>query len=117
MYAVNVRAMEGFLTQMVEGGDFTDVAMRDDLRFVGPLASATGAEEYRSICRGFAEVVRGIWVRTMVGDGDVVHVVYDVDMGLESGPLPTSQTVEFIDGAFAVVHVIFDAAAIAGVAS
>lgn len=117
MYADNVRTMEKYLAQLVKGGDFTDIPMRPDVRFTGPLASATRAEDYRSICQNFADTVRDVSVRTMVGDDDVVHVVYEVDMGLESGPLLTSQTVEFIDGAFSSVEVIFDAAVINGAAS
>lgn len=117
MHAVNVATMERYLAQLVNGGDFTDIPMRADVRFTGPLASATTAGDYRSICQDFAEAVRAISVRTMVGVEDVVHVVYDVDMGLGSGPLRTSQTVEFIDGAFASVDVIFDAAVITGVAA
>lgn len=52
-----------------------------------------------------------------MGDDDVVHAVYDVDLGLAGGALPTSQTVEFVDGAFSRVDVIYDAAAIVGAAS
>lgn len=117
MYAKNAATMKRYLTQLVEGGDFAGIPLRPDVRFTGPLASATTADEYRSICEDFAHSVHGISIRTMVGDDDVVHLVHDVDMGLPSGPLLTSQTVEFVDGAFASVDVIFDAALIIGVAS
>lgn len=117
MYRDHVETMERYFAELVSGGDFADIAMLDDVRFTGPLASASTADEYRSICRGFAESVDDIAVRTLVGDDDVIHAVYDVDMGLPSGPLTTSQTVEFVDGAFASVEVIFDAAAITGIAS
>jgi hypothetical protein len=117
MYAENAETMQRFLEQLVVGGDFADVPMRDDVRFTGPLASATTADGYRSICGDFATSVHGIAVRSMVGDDTVVHVVYDVDMGLATGPLATSQTVEFVAGAFASVEVIFDAAVITGVAA
>ncbi len=117
MYESNAATMRRYLDKLVEGGDFADIPMRDDVRFTGPLASSTTAVEYRSICEGFADGVRAVSVRTMVGNDDVVHVVYDVDMGLAAGPLPTSQTVEFVDGEFSTVEVIFDAAAIVGAAS
>lgn len=117
MYEPNAATMRRYLDQLVEGGDFADIPMRDDVRFTGPLASSATAVEYRSICEGFADAVRAVSVRTMVGNDDVIHVVYDLDMGLAGGPLPTSQTVEFIDGAFSTVEVIFDAAAIVGATS
>ncbi len=117
MYAENARTMTNYLDRLVEGGDFSEVPMRDDVRFVGPLASASSADEYRAICADFADAVRSIEIRTMVGDDEFVHVVYDVDMGLPSGPLLTSQTVRFVDGEFASVEVIFDAAVVTGVAS
>ncbi len=115
MYVVNIATMERYLAELLAGGDFTDIPMRDDVRFTGPLASASRAQEYRVICQDFAGAVRGVSVRTLVGDDDVIHVVYDVDMGLDSGPLLTSQTVEFTNGAFATVEVIFDAAVFTGV--
>lgn len=117
MFRQNAATMKRYLDQLVKGGDFADIPMRDDVRFTGPLASSTSADEYRSICEDFAGVVNGVSVRSMVGDADVVHAVYDLDMGLPSGPLPTSQTIGFVDGAFASVEVIFDAAAITGAAS
>lgn len=117
MYADNARTMTMHLTELEAGGDFTDIPMRDDVRFTGPLASASRAQDYREICQDVAASVRAVSVRTMVGNDDVVHLVYDVDMGLDSGPLVTSQTVTFVDGAFASVDVIFDAAVITGVAS
>ena len=117
MYEPNVATMRRYLEQLVEGGDFTDIPMRDDVRFTGPRASSVTAVEYRSICGGFADAVRAMSIRTMVGNDDVIHVVFDLDMGLAGGPLPTSQTVEFIDGAFSTVEVIFDAAAIVRAAS
>lgn len=117
MYADNARAMRRYLAQLVSGGDFEDIPMREHVRFTGPLTSANRAEDYRSICRELAATVREISVRTLVGDDLVVHVVYDIDLGLPSGPLPTSQTVAFDDGAFSSVDVIFDAALLTGVAS
>lgn len=117
MYATNVQTMQRYLAELVEGGDFTDIPKSPDVFLTGPLSATTGAAKYRSICQGFAEAVRGLSVRTIAGDDDVIHAVYDVDMGLASGPLPTSQTVEFAGGAFVSVEVIFDAAQITGTAS
>lgn len=59
----------------------------------------------------FAEAVQDISLRSMVGDDKVVHVLYDVEMGLAGGPLPTAQVVEFVEGAFASVDASDDAAA------
>ena len=109
--------VDRYLEQLVEGGDFTDIPMRADLRFRGPLARAGDATTYRSICADFASAVANLTVRTRIGSGDVVHLVYDVDMGLPDGPLPTSQTIRFEEGAMADVEVIFDAARIPEVAA
>lgn len=117
MFADNAKTMERYLAQLATSGDFSDIPMREDVRFTGQLASATSAEEYRSICRDFAGAVRKVSLSALVGDDSVIHAVYDVDLGLPTGPLRTSQTVEFVDGAFASVEVIFDAAAIAGAAA
>lgn len=72
MYAENAATMKRFLAQFVEGGDFADVPMRDDVRFTGPLASATTSDGYRSICKDFADAVQEVSVRSMIGDDDVV---------------------------------------------
>ena len=110
----NTATMRRYLAELVSSGDFADIPMRDDLRFSGPLASADTADEYRAISHDFSNSVRDISLRTLVANDSVAHAVYDVDMGLASGPLATSQTVEFIDGRFASVEVIFDAAVITG---
>ena len=113
----NTGTIKKYLSQLVTGGDFIDIPMDDDVQFTGPLSSASNAEDYRSILRAFAEGVRDITLRTMVGGDETVHLVYDVDMGLGTGPLLTSQTVSFRNGAFSSVEVIFDAAVIPGGAS
>ncbi len=113
----NLAVADGLMEGYVRGGDFDDVPMADDLRFRGPLASADSGEDYRAICRAFADAVRGIEVRTRVAADDVVHLVYDVDMSLPDGPLPTSQTIRFEDGRIVDVVVIFDAYRITGAAS
>lgn len=117
MYATNAVTMTKYLAELERGGDFVDIPMRDDVRFTGPLASSRSATDYREICRNFAQAVRGLSLRAMVGDDEVIHVIYDVDLRLRGGPLATAQTVQFVDGAIASVDVIFDAAAITGVAS
>ncbi len=111
--AIADRLVDGY----VRGGDFADVPMAGDLHFRGPLASADTGEDYRAICTAFADAVRGIELRTRVAAGDVVHLVYDVDMGLADRPLPTSQTIRFEDGRIVDVVVIFDAHRITGAAS
>lgn len=113
----NTATMKRYLAELVNNGDFTDIPMQDDVRFKGPLATSSSAEEYRVICQELAHSVAGVSLRTLVGDDSVIHAVYDLDMGLPSGPLATSQTVEFVDGHFASVEVIFDAAVITRVAS
>ena len=117
MYEENATTVRRYLAELVNGGDFAGIPMRDDLRFRGPLATSDTAGEYRATCRDFATSVADVSLRTLVGDDRVIHAVYDLDMGLPGGPLATSQTIEFSDGQFATVEVIFDAAMITGVAS
>lgn len=117
VHNANTATMKQYFAELVSGGDFSDIPMRDDLRFRGPLATSDTAVEYRAVCQEFAGLVTDLSLRTLVGDDGVIHAVYDVDMGLPSGPLATSQTVEFVDGQFASVEVIFDAAVITGLAS
>ena len=117
MQPSHIDITERFLADLVEGGDFTSIPMSEQLRFRGPLATADTAQEYRAICRGFADTVRSLELREWVGTHDVVHMVYDVDLGLASGPLATSQTIRFEDGKMLEVEVIFDAARATGWAS
>ncbi len=109
-----LETIERFLCQLVDGGDFTDVPMHPDLTFRGPLAATDDAAGYRAICAEFSSAVQAVEVRTLVQRDDVVHAVYDVDIGLPTGALATSQTVRFADGQMIDVEVIFDAARVTG---
>lgn len=75
MYETNVAAVERYLAQLQTGGDFADIPMREDIRFVGPLNSATSAANYRSISQDLAEAVREIAVSALVGNDQVIHAV------------------------------------------
>lgn len=108
----NLTIADRFLDQLVEGGDFSSIPMAEGLTFRGPMASATSAENYRRLCSDLASLVVGISLRTRVSEGNIVHLVYDVDMGLADGPLPTSQTIRFDSNRITDVEVIFDAARI-----
>lgn len=117
MQSSHIDITDRFLAELIEGGDFTSIPMTERLRFRGPLAAADTAQEYRTICRGFAEAARSVELRERVGNDEVVHLIYDVDMALSAGPLATSQTIRFEDGKIVDVEVIFDAARVTGRAS
>lgn len=45
LHAQNAAVMRRFLADLVSGGDFADIPMRDDLRFEGPLATSNTSEK------------------------------------------------------------------------
>lgn len=110
MQTRHVETTNRFLAELVHGGDFAAIPIADDVRVRGPLVAADGARTYRAICRDLADEVRGIELRDRVGLDDVVHLVYDIDMGLADGPLATSHTIRFDGDDMVDVEVIFDAA-------
>ncbi len=89
-------------------GDFDDVPMADGLRFRGPIHAYDDGERYRRECVELAERVTGFGIRHQFVDGDRVHTVYDIDFGLPSGPIATSETLTYRDGVMVAADLIID---------
>jgi hypothetical protein len=89
-------------------GDFESVPMADDLRFSGPIHAYVDGDRYRRECAKLASGVRGITIRHQFVDGDRVHTVYDFDVGLPGGPIPSSETLSFANGMLVAADLIID---------
>lgn len=89
-------------------GDFASIPMADDLRFTGPLHTYIDGGRYRHDCRALAAGVQAITIRHQFVDGDEVHTVYDFDLGLPTGPIPSSETLTFVDGVMVAADLFID---------
>ncbi len=91
-------------------GSFATVAMDEGLRFRGPIHAYDDGERYRRECVELAARVTGFEIRHQFVDGDRVHTVYDIDLGLPSGPIATSETLTYRDGVMVAADLIIDSA-------
>lgn len=106
---MNVAALaERYYRDFESEGDFESVPMADDLRFSGPIHAYVDGDRYRRDCAELAAAVQGITIRHQFVDGDQVHTVYDFDLGLHSGPIPSSETLTFTDGIMVAADLIID---------
>lgn len=99
---------ERYYRDFASRGDFTTVPMADDLRFDGPLHAYVDGQRYRRDCAELATMVRSVVIRHQFFDGDQVHTVYDFDVGLRSGPIPSSETLTFADGVLVAADLVID---------
>lgn len=90
------------------GGDFTRVPMARDFRFDGPLHQYRGGERYRADCERLASAVTSLSIRHQFFDGDRAWTVYDVDVGLDAGPIATSEVLTFADGVMVAADLFLD---------
>lgn len=99
---------ERYYRDFARGGDFESVPMGGDLRFTGPVHAYVGGERYRRDCVALAATVRGFAMRHQFVDGDQAHSVYDLDLGLPSGPIPSSETLTFSNGVLVAADLLID---------
>lgn len=99
---------ERYYRDFASQGDFEAVPMATDLRFSGPMHAYVDGERYRRDCVELAAMVRGIAIRHQFFDGEQVHTVYDFDLGLPSGPIPSSETLTFADGTMVAADLVID---------
>jgi len=91
-------------------GDFETCRsfLDDDVTFVGPLGSTTGADDYIRGVQRLAQMVEGVEQKLVFGEGDDVCIIYDL-ITTQAGPVPTAGWYHLRDGKIASVRPYFDA--------
>lgn len=97
-----------YYRDFASGGDFESVPMSHDLHFSGPMHAYRDGERYRRDCTALAATARGIAIRHQFFDGNQVHTVYDLDLGLPSGPIASAETLTFADDLLVAADLIID---------
>lgn len=97
-----------YYADFASSGNFASVQMADDLRFSGPIHAYVDGDRYRRDCVELASMVHSIDIRHQFVDGDRVHTVYDVDLGLPGGPIPSSETLTFENDVMVAADLIID---------
>lgn len=100
--------VEQYYANFASRGDFEAVPMADNLRFSGPVHAYVSGARYRHDCAELAAQVHRLTIRHQFIDGDQAHTVYDFDLGLPSGPIPSSETLTFADGVMVAADLIID---------
>ena len=108
MTATVAELTDRYYREFASTGDFESVPMADDLRFCGPIHAYVDGDRYRTDCAELAASVRSLTIRHQYLDENSAHTVYDIDLGLPSGPIPSSETLTFADGVMVAADLIFD---------
>jgi ketosteroid isomerase-like protein len=90
-------------------GDFSDVPLADDFRFVGPVASFDSADGFRAMAREAGPAVTSFAVRHQFTDGDRVCSIVDWEMSLPVAPMTAAEILEVEDGRIVRGELIYDA--------
>ena len=91
-------------------GDFSDVPLAEDFRFVGPVASFETAEGYRAMAREAGQAVTSFRVRRQFVDGDTVCSIIDWEMAMPGlGKLTAAEVLEVADVEIVHGELIYDA--------
>ena len=97
-----------YYEDLANRGDFSSVPMADDLKFASPMMQLDSAAAFRGALGGLVQRVAGLAIRHQVQSGNAVVTVYDLDMGLPSGPVPMAEVLTAEGGAIAHVELLFD---------
>ena len=90
-------------------GDFSDVPLADDFRFVGPVASFDNADGFRAMAREAGAAVTKFAVRHQFVDGERVCSIVDWEMSLPVAPMTSAEILEVADGKIVRGELIYDA--------
>jgi ketosteroid isomerase-like protein len=90
-------------------GDFSDVPLADDFRFVGPVASFDSADGFRAMAREAGQAVTKFAVRHQFVDGGRVCSIVDWEMSLPVAPMTSAEILEVEDGRIVRGELIYDA--------
>jgi ketosteroid isomerase-like protein len=91
-------------------GDLSEVALADDFRFTGPVASFDSAEGFRGMALEAGQAVTNFDVRRQFVDGDTVCSIVDWEMAIPGvGRMTAAELLEVKDGLIVRGELIYDA--------
>ena len=92
-----------------KNGDFSDVPLADDFKFVGPVASFDDADGFRAMAAQAGAAVTKFSVREQFVNGDRVCSIVDWEMALPVAPMTSAEILEVRDGKIVGGELIYDA--------
>jgi hypothetical protein len=94
-------------------GDFSDVPLADDFKFVGPVASFDNAEGYRAMAAEAGQAVKSFAVRRQFLDGNTVCSIIDWEMAVPGlGRMTSAELLVVENGTIVRGELIHDAEAL-----
>jgi hypothetical protein len=91
-------------------GDLSEVALADDFRFRGPIASFDSADGFRAMALEAGRAVTSFEVRRQLVDGDTVCSIVDWEMAIPGvGRMTAAELLEVKDGLIVRGELIYDA--------
>jgi SnoaL-like domain len=94
-------------------GDFSDVPLAEDFRFIGPVASFDSAADYREMAGQAGQAVTSFEVRRQFVDGNTVCSIIDWEMAMPGmGPMTSAELLEVENGVIVRGELIYDAEAL-----
>ena len=91
-------------------GDFSEVPLAEDFRFIGPVASFETAEGYRAMAREAGQAITSFRVRRQFVDGNTVCSLIDWEMTMPGlGTLTSAEILDVADGEIVRGELIYDA--------
>jgi SnoaL-like domain len=94
-------------------GDFSDVPLAEDFRFIGPVASFDSAAGYREMAGQAGQAVTSFEVRRQFVDGNTVCSIIDWEMAMPGlGPMTSAELLEVENGVIVRGELIYDAEAL-----
>jgi SnoaL-like protein len=90
-------------------GDFSDVPLAEDFRFIGPVASFDSAAGYREMAGQAGQAVTSFEVRRQFVDGNTVCSIIDWEMAMPGlGPMTSAELLEVENGVIVRGELIYD---------
>src|SRR5476649_1708968 len=78
------------------------------IQFIGPFAEFQGKQRYLQVTENFMAELESLNIRTIVGSGDQVTVIYDVHFPDPIGKIRGAALMDFKDGKVAKVELFYD---------
>lgn len=80
----------------------------EDFQFIGPFAEFQGKQQYLQVTENFMAELEGLNIRTVVGSGDQVTVIYDVYFAEPIGKIRGAALMDFKGGKVTKVELFYD---------